>query len=139
MRKASGGTVELARLMLGGCCTGVTFFLTFRIIADEGATNAAAVGYLLPVVSVALGAVVLNEELSVRIVAGMAVVLAGLALTRWRRRPPAGVTAGTAGTAGTATVVVAAGDEPVGGQGQLRSTKSAISGAISGSRSSRAK
>jgi drug/metabolite transporter (DMT)-like permease len=52
------------------------------MIAAEGATNAATVGYLLPVVSVALGAIVLGEPLSLRIVAGMAAVLTGVALTR---------------------------------------------------------
>ncbi|MGW1496948.1 hypothetical protein ACWCPZ_37770, partial [Streptomyces sp. NPDC002402] len=38
--------------------------------------------YLLPVVSVLLGAVVLGEDLSVRVVLGMAVVLAGVGMTR---------------------------------------------------------
>jgi drug/metabolite transporter (DMT)-like permease len=40
------------------------------------------VGYLLPVVSVLLGAVVLGENLSARVVLGMAVVLVGVGLTR---------------------------------------------------------
>ncbi|MGW1772223.1 DMT family transporter [Streptomyces sp. NPDC002104] len=74
----------LAVVVLGVFATGVTFHLTYRIIADEGATNAATVGYLLPVVSVALGALVLGEELSPRVIAGMAVVLLGVALTRRR-------------------------------------------------------
>jgi hypothetical protein len=42
-------------VILGVVATGITFRLTYRIIAAEGATNAATVGYLLPVVSVALG------------------------------------------------------------------------------------
>ncbi|WP_327305592.1 DMT family transporter [Streptomyces sp. NBC_01298] len=74
----------LAVVVLGVFATGLTFYLTYRIIADEGATNAATVGYLLPVVSVALGSLVLGEELSARVVAGMAVVLLGVALTRHR-------------------------------------------------------
>lgn len=74
----------LAVVVLGVFATGVTFYLTYRIIADEGATNAATVGYLLPVVSVALGALVLGEDLSPRVIAGMAVVLLGVALTRRR-------------------------------------------------------
>jgi drug/metabolite transporter (DMT)-like permease len=72
----------LAALVLGVFATGITFHLTYRIIAAEGATNAATVGYLLPVVSVLLGAVVLGESLSARIVAGMAVVLVGVGMTR---------------------------------------------------------
>jgi drug/metabolite transporter (DMT)-like permease len=58
------------------------FALNYRLMADEGATNAATVGYLLPVVSVALGAIVLNEEITVRIVAGMVVVLTGVGMTQ---------------------------------------------------------
>lgn len=75
--------------VLGVVATGATFHLTYRIIAAEGATNAATVGYLLPVVSVALGAIVLDEPLSPRIAAGMVVVLVGVGLTRRQQRPPA--------------------------------------------------
>ncbi|MFI6785143.1 DMT family transporter [Micromonospora sp. NPDC050276] len=75
-------------VILGVVATGATFHLTYRIIAAEGATNAATVGYLLPVVSVALGAVVLDEALSLRIAAGMVVVLVGVGLTRRPERPP---------------------------------------------------
>jgi drug/metabolite transporter (DMT)-like permease len=78
----------LAVAVLGIFSTGLTFYLSYRLIADEGATSAATVGYLLPVVSVALGAVVLDEELGPRVFAGAAVVLAGVAATRWRKRPP---------------------------------------------------
>ena len=46
---------------LGILGTGVTFYLNYRMIAEEGPTSAATVGYLLPVVSVALGALVLDE------------------------------------------------------------------------------
>jgi drug/metabolite transporter (DMT)-like permease len=75
-------TAIVAVVVLGIFGTGVTFYLNYRIIEDEGATSAATVGYLLPVVSVALGAIVLDEPLTVRVVVGMAVVLAGVALTR---------------------------------------------------------
>ncbi|WP_152771451.1 DMT family transporter [Streptomyces spongiae] len=78
----------LAVAVLGIFSTGFTFYLSYRLIADEGATSAATVGYLLPVVSVALGAIVLDEELGARVIAGAAVVLAGVAATRWRKRPP---------------------------------------------------
>lgn len=76
----------VAVAVLGIFSTGVTFYLSYRLIADEGATSTATVGYRLPVVSVALGAIVLDERLVVRVVAGMLVVLVGVALTR-RNRP----------------------------------------------------
>ena len=75
-------TAIVAVVVLGVFGTGFTFILNYRIIEDEGPTSAATVGYLLPVVSVALGALVLDEPLTPRVVAGMAVVLAGVALTR---------------------------------------------------------
>jgi drug/metabolite transporter (DMT)-like permease len=80
-----GATALIAVAVLGVFATGVTFHLTYRIIASEGATDAATVGYLLPVVSVLLGALVLHEPVGPRILAGMAVVLAGVAMTRLGR------------------------------------------------------
>ncbi|MFF7178114.1 EamA family transporter [Streptomyces sp. NPDC008121] len=85
-------TVLVAVVVLGVFATGVTFHLTYRIIADEGATDAATVGYLLPVVSVGLGALVLDEPFGLRIALGMAVVLVGVGMTR-RRKPAAEATA----------------------------------------------
>ncbi|QRK90885.1 DMT family transporter [Saccharopolyspora erythraea] len=81
-------TALAAVAALGIFSTGLTFHLNFRLIEDEGPTNAATVGYLLPVVSVALGAVVLHEDLSARVLTGMAVVLLGVALTRWHKSTP---------------------------------------------------
>ncbi|MEV5752731.1 DMT family transporter [Actinoallomurus sp. NPDC052308] len=72
----------IAVVVLGICATGITFHLTYRMIADEGATNTATVGYLLPVVSVGLGAIVLDEPFSLRVAAGMAVVLIGVGMSR---------------------------------------------------------
>ncbi|MFE9134236.1 DMT family transporter [Streptomyces sp. NPDC007355] len=88
----------LAVVVLGIFATGLTFHLNYRMIADEGPTAAATVGYLLPVVSVTLGALVLDEPLTARVMAGMAVVLVGVGLTRAKtgpdRKPRAADTAG---------------------------------------------
>ena len=81
-------TALIAVVILGIFGTGFTFALNYRLIADEGPTNAATVGYLLPVVSVVLGAIVLNETLNFRVIAGMVVVLGGVGMTRWRKRRP---------------------------------------------------
>ncbi|HEU5471572.1 MAG TPA: DMT family transporter [Actinophytocola sp.] len=91
----------VAVAILGIFGTGLAFVLNYRLIADEGATNATTVGYLLPVVSVLLGAAVLGEDLNLRVIAGMLVVLVGVAMTRARPRArvtnpePALATAGT--------------------------------------------
>ncbi|MEU5045882.1 DMT family transporter [Streptomyces griseorubiginosus] len=67
---------------LGILGTGVTFYLNYRLIADEGPVAASTVGYLLPVVSVTLGAVLLDERVGLRVLLGMGIVLIGVALTR---------------------------------------------------------
>ncbi|MEU6640924.1 DMT family transporter [Saccharomonospora sp. NPDC046836] len=80
------GTAFVAVAVLGVFSTGIAFALNYQLIATEGAITAASVGYLLPVVSVLLGTAFLDEPLNVRVVLGMVVVLAGVALTRMRHR-----------------------------------------------------
>lgn len=94
----------IALAVLGAAGTGLAFVLNNILITREGATAAASVGYLLPVVSVLLGAVVLGEPLSLRVIAGMLVVLAGILLSRIERlKPSAGRSpSGTARTGSTA-------------------------------------
>jgi drug/metabolite transporter (DMT)-like permease len=70
--------------ILGIAGTGIALVLNNRLLADEGVTTATSVGYLLPVVSVLLGALFLDEQLNARILIGMVVVLAGVALSRKR-------------------------------------------------------
>lgn len=74
----------IAVSVLGIFGTGLAFVLNNRLIIDEGVTTATSVGYLLPVVSVLLGVFFLHEPLNPRIVAGMLVVLVGVALSRRR-------------------------------------------------------
>lgn len=75
----------LAVVVLGVFGTGVGFALNYRLIADEGPTAAATVTYLMPIVSVLLGALVLGEQIGPRVVLGIALVLAGVALSRRNR------------------------------------------------------
>ncbi|GAA3538759.1 DMT family transporter [Amycolatopsis ultiminotia] len=79
----------IAVLILGVGSTGIAFALNYQLLASEGAVATSVVGYLLPVVSVALGAIFLHEQLNFRVIAGMVVVLAGVALTRLQRTPAA--------------------------------------------------
>jgi drug/metabolite transporter (DMT)-like permease len=75
--------VSVASLViLGVIGTGVAYVLNYQIITSEGATIASTVTYMLPVVAIVLGVVVLGETVTVTVLAGISLVLAGVALTR---------------------------------------------------------
>ncbi|MCX4975094.1 DMT family transporter [Streptomyces sp. NBC_00620] len=82
-------TALTAVTILGIFGTGITFYLNYRMIAEEGPTSAATVGYLLPVVSIALGALILDEQIGLRVLTGMAIVLTGVAMSRKTPKPTA--------------------------------------------------
>ena len=73
--------------VLGIAGTGFAYVLNYQIITSEGATVASTVTYLLPVVAIVLGVLVLNETITASMIAGVALVLAGIALTRLQPRP----------------------------------------------------
>ncbi len=72
----------VAALLVLSLSTGVAYVLNYRVIQDDGATAASVVVYLLPAVAILLGLVVLAEDPSLHAVAGVAVVLSGVALAR---------------------------------------------------------
>jgi drug/metabolite transporter (DMT)-like permease len=72
--------------ILGVLGTGIAYVLNYQIIVSEGATVASTVTYLLPVVAIVLGVLVLGETVTVAALAGIALVLAGVALTRRREK-----------------------------------------------------
>jgi drug/metabolite transporter (DMT)-like permease len=75
--------------VLGVIGTGFAYVLNYQIITSEGAAVASTVTYLLPVVAIVLGVLVLSESVTVAVLAGIALVLAGVALTRRRERESA--------------------------------------------------
>jgi drug/metabolite transporter (DMT)-like permease len=73
--------------VLGIIGTGFAYVLNYQIITSEGATVASTVTYLLPVVAIVLGVLVLGETITAAALTGIALVLAGVALTRRRAKP----------------------------------------------------
>jgi drug/metabolite transporter (DMT)-like permease len=67
---------------LGLIGTGAAYVLNYQIIASVGATVASTVTYLLPVVAIILGFLVLGEHITLADLAGVGLILAGVALTR---------------------------------------------------------
>jgi drug/metabolite transporter (DMT)-like permease len=78
------GDVVASILALGALGTGIAYLLNYRLIADEGATAASTVTYLLPIVAVLLGILALGEPLTWNVVVGTALILAGVALAEGR-------------------------------------------------------
>lgn len=72
--------VVVGMLLLGIVSTGLAYVWNFQIIAQWGATAASTVAYVTPLVGVALGALVLHEEVSWNQLGGAAVVIGGIVL-----------------------------------------------------------
>ena len=82
----------LAWLALGFAGTGLAYWAYYWLIAEVGAVKATMVTYILPAVGVFLGWAVLDEGLGWNVLAGLALIIAGIALInevavseRWRR------------------------------------------------------
>lgn len=68
-------------------CTGLAYVINFELIARDGPTVASTVTYLFPVVSVLLGAVVLDERVGWNVLLG-ALVVGAIYIVRRRPAPP---------------------------------------------------
>lgn len=78
-----------AALTLGLLCTGIANGLYFRLVADVGPTRTMMVAYLIPVFGMLWGALFLHEAITPTMAIGGTIILAGVALTTWRRAAPA--------------------------------------------------
>jgi len=67
----------LAVVALGTLCTAVAFVVFFRLIAAIGPARATLITFVNPAVAVAVGAVFLDESITVATLGGFALVLAG--------------------------------------------------------------
>ncbi|UCM88958.1 DMT family transporter [Streptomyces marincola] len=119
------GRVTGSIVVLGLFSTGLAYVLYFRLINDVGATTASAVNYVVPVASVLVSIVVLDETITWNLVAGGLIVLLAMGYAENRdgqlRRGPGAADAAPAPKAppaaaqpGAAESTTAAGrDEPV--------------------------
>jgi drug/metabolite transporter (DMT)-like permease len=73
---------------LGIFGSGLAYLAYFRLLSRWGATRTSLVAYLLPVVGIVLGFLVRREAIDLSLIAGTALVIAGVALVngRWGRR-----------------------------------------------------
>jgi drug/metabolite transporter (DMT)-like permease len=75
-------------IWLGVFGSGMAYMLYFHLLGRWGATRTSLVAYLLPVYGIILGFLVLREPVDLTLIAGTALVIAGVALVNgpWGRR-----------------------------------------------------
>ena len=91
-----GISAAVLALSIGG--TGIAYVLYYALLAGAGASRSILVTYLVPALALGYGAVFLAEPITTPAVAGLALVLAGVALgtgaVRLSRRRDAGLACG---------------------------------------------
>jgi drug/metabolite transporter (DMT)-like permease len=73
---------------MGLFSTALAYILYFRLIANTGPTNAITVTYLIPLFAMVLGALVIDEPITVSMLVGCTVILLGTALATGLLRLP---------------------------------------------------
>jgi drug/metabolite transporter (DMT)-like permease len=88
-----GWKVTGSVLVLGIAGTGLAYILYYALLAGAGASRSILITYLVPVFALGYGALLLDEPVTAAAIAGLALVLGGVALgtgalgMRGRRRP----------------------------------------------------
>jgi drug/metabolite transporter (DMT)-like permease len=77
-----------AAITMGVFSTALAYILYFRLIANTGPTRAITVTYLIPLFAMVLGALVIDEPITVSMVIGCAVILVGTSLAAGVLRLP---------------------------------------------------
>jgi drug/metabolite transporter (DMT)-like permease len=72
-------------VLLGVLCTGVAYFIYFRLIYRVGASRAVTVTYLVPLFGVVWAWIVLGEPLTLSMAVAGALILGGVALSQQRK------------------------------------------------------
>jgi drug/metabolite transporter (DMT)-like permease len=75
----------VSAVLLGVLCTGVAYFIYFRLIYRIGAPRASTVTYLVPLFGVVWAWIVLGEPLTVTMAIAGALILGGVALSQQRK------------------------------------------------------
>jgi drug/metabolite transporter (DMT)-like permease len=79
-RHAISASIWGCVVALGVVCTAVAYLLFFRLIERAGSTYAASVTFLIPVFGVLWGAALLGEKVTLLMLTGCLIVLAGTAI-----------------------------------------------------------
>jgi drug/metabolite transporter (DMT)-like permease len=80
----------LSVLVLGAVGTALAFVIFYKLINEIGAGRASLVSYLAPGVALFYGALLLDEAITAAAIAGLVLILAGVALASRKRVSPSG-------------------------------------------------
>jgi drug/metabolite transporter (DMT)-like permease len=86
--RAAGSVV-----VLGVVCTAAAFLVMFALIAEAGPARMTLITYINPAVAILLGALVLDEPITVGLAIGFPLIIIGSILGTWRSSPQPGSTA----------------------------------------------
>jgi drug/metabolite transporter (DMT)-like permease len=75
-------------VVLGLVCTAAAFVIFTALITEAGTSRATVITYVNPVIAVALGVALLNEQPGAGSIAGLLLILAGSWLSTDGRLPP---------------------------------------------------
>ncbi|TKB45064.1 DMT family transporter [Thalassotalea mangrovi] len=76
----------LASIILGVVCTALAYILYFRLLEQLGPAKAISVTYLIPVFGTLWGMLLLDEDLTIWMLIGAALILIGVGLTNRKSR-----------------------------------------------------
>ena len=70
----------LYAIVLGVICTALAYVIHFKLIKNIGPTKAATVTFLIPIFSFIWGYLLLNEQVTLRMLGATAIILLGMSL-----------------------------------------------------------
>jgi drug/metabolite transporter (DMT)-like permease len=88
-REMPGPSVLAALALFALLCSAVAYLIYYKLIAELGPTKALTVTFLIPVFGMLWGWILLGERISLAMIGGAALVLAGTALVALKIRVPA--------------------------------------------------
>ena len=71
-------------VVLAVVCTAVAFLVMFALIAEAGPARMTLITYINPVVAILLGALILDEPITVGLAIGFPLIIIGSILGTWR-------------------------------------------------------
>jgi drug/metabolite transporter (DMT)-like permease len=87
-KEAPSATTLVALVAFALLCSGLAYLIYYKLMAELGPTKALTVTFLMPAFGMLWGSLILGETISLAMLGGSALVLAGTALISIKRKAP---------------------------------------------------